>query len=80
MAAVNNNAIECFSDLYLEMVSVSKETRKGGASIPHVWITKKQCKALAIDWGIVEKSAQILGLEIVRSARIGFSIQKPLAA
>lgn len=75
-----NNKIGGASDLYFELERVSKAERKVGGSIPCVHITKKQCKDLKIDWDFVEKSAQILGLEIVRAASCGYSIEKPIAA
>lgn len=75
MATGHNHYIKGASDLYALMLEVKNGMPNGGIR-GFVHITKKQAKECGIEWSFVENSVQILGLQIERHARLGYSISK----
>lgn len=67
---MSNQNIKGASDLYNLMVEVKNGTR--GCIV----FSKKECKALNMTWGFVEKSALVLGLTINKAGVHGFNISK----
>lgn len=73
MAAVINHLVNGPADLYDQMLEV-KNGRPDGGKRGFTHITKKQAKAWGIEWSFVEQACQILGLNLHRHARLGYSI------
>jgi hypothetical protein len=73
--ATTNHTINGAADLYEQMLEI-KNGRADGGSRGCTWITKKQARALGIEWSFVESATNLLGLQINRDGRMGYQISK----
>jgi hypothetical protein len=66
--ATTNNNLQGPSDVYSQMLEVVSKKRG------FVSVSKKHLKSINVSWSFVEKSAEILGLQILRHGNFGYEI------
>ncbi len=66
--ATTNKSQQGASDIYNQMLEVLSGERG------FVAVNKKHLKSINVAWSFVEKSAEILGLQIIKHGNFGFEI------